>query len=77
MDPNYVAEGAIPWLRLEATGAMTGPSGGTLLTGTTYIHRVNTHAGVAPSTGCTKSKDIGTLAMVPYETDYYFYRVNP
>jgi hypothetical protein len=77
VDPNYVAPDAIPWLLVQATGAAIGPSGGSLLTATTYIHRVNTVGGVAPSTGCTKSRDVGTFAMVPYETDYYFYRANP
>jgi hypothetical protein len=76
VDPNYVAPGAIPWLLVQVTGASLGPTGGSLLTATTYIHRVHTAGGVAPSTGCAKSRDVGALAMVPYETDYYFYRAN-
>jgi hypothetical protein len=39
---------AIPWLRLTATP--TTPEDGGRLTGTTYIQRVNTAGGVAPTT---------------------------
>jgi hypothetical protein len=73
-DPNYVAPGAIPWLLLEAAGAAAGPHGGSLLSRTTYIHRVHTQGGVAPDTGCTDATQIGTVALVPYSTDYFFYR---
>jgi hypothetical protein len=73
-DPNYVAPGAIPWLLLEAAGTADGPTGGTLLSRTTYIHRVNTEGGVAPATGCTAAAQVGTVALVPYATDYFFYR---
>jgi hypothetical protein len=44
------------------------------LTATTFIQRVNTSGGVAPSTGCAASTDVGKQAFVPYTTDYYFYR---
>jgi hypothetical protein len=29
--------------------------------------------GLAPSTGCSRPKDIGKKAFVPYTADYYFY----
>ena len=73
-DPNYVEAGAIPWLLLERAGAVRGPTGGSLLSRTTYIHRVNTQGGVAPATGCTQAAQIGAVALVPYSTDYFFYR---
>ena len=73
-DPNYVAPGAIPWLLLDAAGAANGPNGGSLLSLTTFIHRVNTQGGVAPATGCTDATQIGAVALVPYSTDYFFYR---
>lgn len=73
-DANYVAAGAIPWLLLEAAGKADGPTGGTLLSRTTYIHRVNTQGGVAPATGCTDATQLGTFVLVPYSTDYFFYR---
>lgn len=69
-DPAYVAPGAIPWLLLEAAGTAVGPIGGEVLAKTTYIHRVNTQGGVAPAGACT----VGAVALVPYSTDYFFYR---
>ena len=73
-DPDYVAPGAIPWLRLEVVGAQSGPLGGDRLIQTTHIHRVNTTGGVAPGNGCKTSNDVGKKTLVPYETDYIFYR---
>ena len=75
-DPAYVAPGAIPWLLLEAAGVATGPTNGALLTQTTYIHRVNTVGGIAPAAGCSQASEIGALALVPYTTDYFFYRAS-
>jgi hypothetical protein len=75
-DPAYVAPGAIPWLLLEAAGAATGPTSGALLTQTTYIHRVNTAGGIAPAAGCSQASEVGALALVPYTTDYLFYRAS-
>ena len=69
-DPAYVAPGAIPWLLLEAAGTAVGPIGGEVLAKTTYIQRVNTQGGVAPAGTCT----VGAVALVPYSTDYFFYR---
>ena len=70
-DGNYVAPGAIPWLRLTVVGQEPGPSGGNRLTSATYIHRVNTVGGIAPNSECNPSE---RRALVPYEADYYFYR---
>lgn len=72
-DPNFVEPGAIPWLRLAAAGSESGPGGGSLLAQTTFIQRLNTSGGVAPSTGCRNANDIGTMALVPYTADYIFY----
>ena len=66
--------GAIPWLLLVQAGTEEGPTGGDRLTKTTFIHRVNTTGGVAPSTGCASSADVGRQAFVPYTADYVFYR---
>ena len=76
-DPAFVAQGAIPWLLLQVVGAQNGPTGGDTLTATTFIQRLNTSGGVAPSTGCTESTDGGKRALVPYTADYYFYRAAP
>jgi hypothetical protein len=75
-DPSYVGAGAIPWLLLAAAGNESGPAGGTLLADTTFIQRVNTSGGVAPATGCSRAQHIGTVALVPYSTDYFFYRAD-
>jgi hypothetical protein len=75
-DPDFVEEGAIPWVRLTVdpkTGVQDGPTGGDTLTATTFIHRLNTHGGSAPSKDCAVSADVGRKAFVPYTADYFFY----
>jgi hypothetical protein len=72
-DPNFVAPGAIAWVRLTVAGAQEGPSGGDSLTETTFIQRLNTSGGLAPSTGCGSVADVGKQAFVPYTADYFFY----
>jgi hypothetical protein len=71
---DFVEPGAVAWLRLKVVASVAGPTGGEALTATTYIHRVNTTGGVAPATGCSKPRDLGKKAFVPYTADYYFYR---
>lgn len=73
-DPAFVEPGAIPWLLLWVVGAQDGPTDGDKLSETTFIQRLNTVGGIAPSTGCTLSTDVGKRAFVPYEADYFFYR---
>jgi Protein of unknown function (DUF3455) len=73
MNPNFVAPDAIPWLVLRVAGDGRGPAGGDFLTQTTFIHRLNTSGGLAPSTGCSLST-LGATAVVPYTADYFFYR---
>ena len=51
-------------------GDQDGPTGGDKLTATTFIQRLNTSGGVAPSTNCT----LGDQALVDYEADYFFYK---
>jgi hypothetical protein len=72
--PGFSARGDIPWLLLRVVGAQDGPTNGHTLTVTTFIQRLNTSGGVAPSTGCTLSTDVGKRALVPYTADYFFYR---
>jgi hypothetical protein len=74
-DPQYVSEGAIPWLLVQVVGAGEGVPAGSALSNTTYIQRVNTSGGVAPATGCDNTT-IGLVAFAPYTTDYIFYRAN-
>jgi hypothetical protein len=73
-NPSFVESDAIPWLLLQVVGTEDGPTGGQKLTPTTFIQRVNTSGGIAPSTGCTLPTDVGKKALVPYEADYFFYR---
>jgi hypothetical protein len=72
--PNFVDAEAIPWLLLQVVGAQSGPMGGQRLTRTTFIQRLNTSGGVAPSTGCETLADVNTRALVPYTADYFFYK---
>jgi len=62
---------AIPWLLLRATP--TTPGGAGLLGRTTFIQRINTTGGVAPSTGCDAAH-VGATTSVFFTADYYFYR---
>jgi hypothetical protein len=73
-DPKFVAKGAVPWLLLNVVGDATGPTGGHRLTSSTFVQRLNTSGGVAPSTGCASPTDVGRRAFVPYTADYFFYR---
>jgi hypothetical protein len=73
-DPEFVEPGAINWLLLQMVGAQDGPTGGDKLSETTFIQRLNTSEGVAPSSGCTVSTDVGKKALVPYTADYFFYK---
>ena len=70
----FVAPNAIPWLLLTAVKGEDGPTGGGTLTKTTFIQRLNTSGGVAPSTGCSSPTDVGHSAFVPYKADYFFYK---
>lgn len=62
-DPN-----SIPWLLLHAVSS----SGPGIYDGVTFIQRVNTVGGKAPSSGCDSS-GVGTEVRIPYTAEYYFY----
>lgn len=72
-DRAFVRDGAVAWLKLTAVGTKDGPAGGDRLSHTTFIHRLNTDGGVAPSTGCASALDLGHQAFMPYTADYFFY----
>ena len=65
---------AIAWLLLDGVGTQNGPTGGDKLTETTFVQRLNTTGGLAPSTGCSSLTDVGNTAFVPYTADYFFYK---
>ena len=69
VDPN-----SIPWVKLVRVGSRVGPTGGKTLSDTTFVQRVNTHGGLAPSTGCDQLPDVGKRAFMPYTADYFFYK---
>jgi hypothetical protein len=48
--------------------------GGTMLSKTSFIQRLNTNGGSAPTEGCFTAGDVGKQALVPYTADYFFYR---
>jgi hypothetical protein len=74
--PSCPNADAIACLLLQVIGAEKGPSGGGLLTKTTFIQRLNTAGGLAPATGCSASADVGKQALVPYSADYHFLRAD-
>ena len=57
----------IQWLLLRAVSS-EGPG---VFAGVTYIQRLNTSGGIAPTVPGTTT---GEIARVPYTTEYYFYR---
>jgi hypothetical protein len=61
--------GNIPWLLLHAVVTTQG-TGGDRLTPTTWVQRLNTSGGVAPSGTCTPGERI----RVDYTADYFFWR---
>jgi hypothetical protein len=75
-DPEFVAPDAIAWLTLGQAGVLVGVGGGNKLAVASFVQRVNTVGGLAPSIGCNSPADIENKAFVPYEADYVFY-TNP
>lgn len=61
--------GSIPYQLVKANPAM----GTGMMSGTTYIQRVATRGGVAPSMACGAS-NMGAKQVVQYQADYIFYR---
>ena len=62
--------GAIPWLLLEAVD----PEGPGIFQRVTFIQRVNTEGGTAPTEA---GSFVGEVARVPYTAEYVFYRAHP
>jgi hypothetical protein len=64
--------GAIPCLLLQSIGNQKGPTGGNLLAKATFVQRLNTKGGAAPTTACS----VGQTQLVPYSADYFFYKAD-
>ena len=65
----------IPWLLVPvvpAPGASNDP--GDLLTGTTFIQRINTKGGTQPPAASCKAQTAGKVKEVPYKADYVFFK---
>lgn len=73
-DSDFVATNSIAWLKLTVAGVKDGPTGGDRLSNTTFVQRLNTRGGLAPSARCASLADVGTTAFVPYTADYFFYK---
>jgi len=72
-DPNSCPNtGAIPCLLLQSIGNQEGPTGGKLLANVTFVQRLNTKAGAAPTTACS----VGQTQLQPYEADYFFFHAD-
>jgi hypothetical protein len=59
---------AIPWLLLRAASH----DGDGRMTKVSYIQRLDTAGGIAPTGGCDATS-VGAVANVPYTATYYFY----
>jgi hypothetical protein len=75
-DASCPNAGAISCLLLQAIGSEQGAAGGSTMTKTTYIQRLNTSGGSAPAFGCSVPTDVGKQTLVPYSADYYFFRAD-
>jgi hypothetical protein len=65
----------IPWLLVPvapAPGASNDP--GDLLTGTTFIQRLNTKGGTQPPAAECKAQTAGKVKEIPYKADYVFFK---
>ncbi len=74
-DKPFVAEGAVPWLllKISATTPAKGKAGKYPFASASYVQRIHTSGGIAPSAGCSAAGDVGSKALVPYQADYVFY----
>jgi hypothetical protein len=61
---------SIPWLLLRAA-TNVGPG---LFADTTWIQRLETGGGVAPTTGCDDAH-LNAQVLIPYRADYFFYHL--
>ncbi len=71
-DSSCPNTGSISCLLLQSIGNQKGPAGGKLLSNVTFVQRLNTNGGSAPTTACT----VGQTQLVPYTADYYFFRAD-
>ncbi|MGZ8945978.1 MAG: DUF3455 domain-containing protein [Methylococcaceae bacterium] len=66
---NVAPESSISWLLVEVVGH----KGDSMFAKTSFINRINTQGGLAPTTGCD-ANHLGSEKRVNYSADYIFYR---
>ena len=71
-DASCPNSGSIPCLLLQSIGNQQGPTGGKFLANATFVQRLNTRGGAAPTTACT----VGQTQLQGYTADYFFYRAD-
>jgi uncharacterized protein DUF3455 len=71
-DASCPNTGSIPCLLLQSIGNQEGPTGGKLLANVTFVQRLNTKGGAAPTTACS----VGQTQLQPYTADYYFFHAD-
>jgi uncharacterized protein DUF3455 len=71
-DASCPNNGSIACLLLKSLGNQQGPTGGSFLAKATFVQRLNTKGGSAPTTACT----VGQTQLQPYTADYYFFRAD-
>jgi len=71
-DASCPNTGSIPCLLLQSIGNEEGPTGGKLLAKVTFVQRLNTKGGAAPTTACS----VGQTQLQSYTADYYFFHAN-
>jgi hypothetical protein len=71
-DKSCPNTGSIDCLLLQSIGNQEGPTGGKLLAKVTFVQRLNTSGGAAPTTACT----VGQTELRGYEADYVFFHGN-
>jgi hypothetical protein len=69
-DDSCPHTGSIACLLLQSVGNQTGPTGGRLLAKASFVQRLNTDGGSAPTTACS----VGQTQLVPYKADYVFFQ---
>ena len=65
-------KGAIQCLLLKSLGNQRGTTGGELLENVSFVQRLNTKGGSAPTSTCT----VGQTQLQPYTADYYFFHAD-
>ena len=61
---------AVPWLLLQAKSHATEQG---RMSDVSYVQRLSTVGGIAPTDTCDATHNLGAVVQVPYTADYFFY----